>query len=156
MKKKLIKSYTIATLVIIIIAGFIYLTRSGYIDTHKKITLNQNDVTLVKTLKTPDGTILGNVNVTYITKDVFTALYIVKEIDGKNIVLYKINSDGFFNTLGKEEAVSKNNFYGYQFALIKDNYFVLHLLGNGGKDISDDATIVWNSDKMVFEIQRPN
>jgi len=154
MNKNLIR-LSLVVFVLIAVVGLIYSVRQHETDTHPKLTFNQSDITLVKTLKTSDGTILGNVNVTYIAEGVFTSLYIVKEVDGKNIIIYKINENGFFNVLGKEQAISKDNFYGYEFALVRDDYFVLHLVSANGNGASDDDTIAWNPNKNVFEIQRP-
>jgi hypothetical protein len=117
---------------------------------------NKDDITLAGTLKTSDGSILGEIYVTYIDRNVFSSLYISKEVDNKNIIVYKINSDGFFNTLGREQEISNINFYGYEFTRIEKDAFIVHLLTNNGKNVSDDFTVEWNYDKNIFEIQRPH
>ncbi|MCX6718447.1 MAG: hypothetical protein NTY81_02490 [Candidatus Staskawiczbacteria bacterium] len=153
MTKTIIKFISILVVALIVITALLYLVQR--IDTHKKITFNKSDITLVSTLKTPDGSILGDAYVTYLNKDVFTSLYITKEVDGKKIVIYKINSDGFFNTKGKDQEIVKDKFYGYKFVSIKSDNFVLYLLTDNGKGVSDDITVGWNYDKKVFEAQRP-
>jgi len=163
------KKYTYLIIVVlvslVIITCCLYLIRANK-KTSSELTLNESDVTLIKTLKTEDGTVLGDINVVSLHSaspgplsgesldDVFTELYVTKEVDGNNIILYKVNSNGFFNTLGRDLEISESGFYGYQFAAIYDDHFVLHLLTNDGKNTSDDVTVVWNTNKEIFEIYR--
>jgi len=174
MSKHLIKYSSIAIGGLAIILVFVYFSQKHneyrtdrqQTDNHPKLTFNEDEVTLIKTLRTQDGTLLGDITVTGLHSappdpssgrkldDTFTALYIVKKVDGKDIILYKINRDGFFNTRGKEMEFAQQSFYGYQFARIYEDHFIVHGLANNGKTISDDVTIEWNSAKALFEIQR--
>lgn len=107
-------------------------------------------------LHTPEGDELGSVYVTYLNEKVFTSLVVTKKIDEQEVVLYTINKDGFFNTLGKDGGIIESEFYGYEISSIGEDYFIVHLLTNKGRDVSDDLNIVWNKDQHIFEIQRPN
>lgn len=125
-------------------------------DSYPKITLNQSEVTLVKKLKAKDGTYLGDVYVTYTSKDLFSSLFITKKIDGKDDILYKINSSGFYHTQGKDEEIEQGNFYGFEFATITSDSISLHALYENGKSESDDATIIWNPNENIFTLFRVN
>lgn len=147
MNKKLLKSLLI---IIIMVGAMAVLIIKKNLPSYPEIVLDHP--VLISTLKSKDGNILGNVYVSYINKNIFSDLIISKEIDGKNAVIYKINSSGFYNILGKDVEFLNEGFYGFEFTLIKDDYFVLHILGDNGKNVSDDINVVWNIDKKIFEV----
>ncbi len=149
MNKNLFTSILI--IIVFIFVTFYFINQK---EQYKKIILNNNDVTYISTLKNKEGVTLGKIYVTYISKDIFKSLYVAKEVDDKNIIIYKVNDTGFSNTLGKDLEISQGGFYGYQFSLIKDEYFVLHYLTDNGNSVSDDVTVKWNNDKNVFEVQK--
>jgi hypothetical protein len=161
MIKRLIK-YALPVIALLIMAGLVYRVRqdspSFVHDTHPKVTFDQDDITFVRSLHGPDGSLIGSVYVTYTGEKMFSSLLISRIIDNKNIILYKIDRDGFFSTLGTDERLPeqvKNRFYGYEFVRTADDYIVVHLLTDGGHSVSDDVTIGWNLGKKAFEIQRP-
>jgi hypothetical protein len=120
----------------------------------------ENPLTHIGTLKTPEGSYLGDINVTYIDdkKDVFSTLYVVKNVAGQKTILYQIDSNGFSNTMGLDfdmnNAAHFASPWGFEFAKVFDDHFVLHLRTYDRKNVSDDWTISWNNNKKVFEIYR--
>ena len=70
----------------------------------------------------------------YLTKNIFTSLTIVKKVNGQDVIAYKINRDGFSNTLGSDGQITSNSFYGYELVSTSSDYIVVRLLTNGGKD----------------------
>lgn len=162
---------------VLILAGTLIVVGLAYVATTNKkapssITLYKDDVSLIKTLKAPDGAILGDLTVTHfntLPKDpevlnelgndhvrnldgAFDSLYVVKEINEKKTILYKVTREGFSNILGTEMEFANDKFYGFQFSAVFDDYFVLHGLANNGREISDDVTVKWNYEKNIFEI----
>ena len=131
----------------------IYLANSS--DAHQQFVFKKNEISFVSALSKPDGTSLGEIYVTYLSKPVFTSLFVSTKTGDKNIIIYKINKDGFFNTSGREQAISNFDFYGYEYTRIGKADFIVRLLTDNGKSVSDDFTISWNNDKNTFEIQKP-
>jgi hypothetical protein len=153
---KFLKTYRFLLLIFLfgVSALGVYL---GYsVDWHRQIIFRTGEISHVGTLSKPDGTNLGDIYVSYLNSTVFTSLLVSKKVGNDNVVIYKINKDGFYNTLGKEMAVSRDSFYGYEFTRIDKSDFIVHLLTDSGKSVSDDYTITWNNDKNTFEIQRPH
>jgi hypothetical protein len=80
-------------------------------------------------------------------------LFISQTVNGKNEIIYKINKDGFVNSLTKELDVPQD-LYGFQFSSLGDDYLKIHAVQNGGA-VSDDIIVRWYPDKKVFGIS-PN
>lgn len=156
--KKLINYWSILIALIFVGVLAIYLTHrpiTDQIESHPKLTFSENDIKLVKTLKSQDGSALGDLYVAYSGKTTFTTLLISKVVDGKNIVIYKADKDGLFNRIGQDVKFVNDNFYGYEFYALGDDYFIFHRLSNEGKDVSDDLRVEWNNDKKVFKVAWP-
>lgn len=134
----------------------VFLAFFGYATWLKFFPAKQGYGTFVTTLESQDGSVVGDVYAEYLTKNIFTSLTIVKKVNGQDAIAYKINRDGFFNTLGSDGQITSNSFYGYELVSTSSDYIVVRLLTNGGKDASDSANIIWDQDKGVFEIQRPD
>ncbi len=99
--------------------------------------------------------LIGSIYVSYVDigKNIFSNIYVVKEIDGKNILFYEINDKGFFNQINKDTEIPvTSNFYGYKISTTDKDSFMVNLVSNDEKDISDDVTVQWNYDKNIFEV----
>lgn len=157
--KNLIKNWPILISILFIgTLAFFLVNRSteNQIEPRPILTFDEKNIALVKTLKSPDGSTLGDIYVTYINKDVFSSLLVSKEVEGRNIVIYKADKDGLFNTQGKDVGIAHGNFYGYEFSNIGDDHFIFHYLGDEGKSVGDEMTVKWNYDKKIFEAEKPN
>jgi len=104
----------------------------------------------VHSLRTNDGTFIGDVYAKFINDTIFTDLYVISKMD----TLYSIKKSVLSNVDGKDSEVAKDGFYGYKFILKEDDYVVLSYYSNNGINISDDITIEWNYGKHILEIQK--
>jgi len=122
--------------------------------------VNKSIVTRVTTLKNPEGGILGNIDVIYIDdkKDVFSALYMTKEINGTSTLVYKMDADAFTNSLGVDFDMHKSaaqrpdtNPWGFEFHEIGGDYFAVNLRSYARDSVSDPIFVAWDKSKDVFE-----
>jgi hypothetical protein len=121
-----------------------------------KETLLHN-VTLVGPIKDSSNIIQGNLYATYITKDIFSSLYLIKKIDGKNIVIFKANGNGFLNTNEIMTDSVPQGFYGYRFSIIDQYHFKLSFIDKDHLDqvLAEDIGFVWDSKHNVLKIDGP-
>lgn len=161
MKKKQI--ILLATsLAILLIGGYAYLNHKYPFNretTLTKLTFNKSDVTFVQTLKDSNGTILGDLNVLDLNREnkTFSALFVSKLVDGKNIIIYQVDANGFSSNLGQDSpGAGRERFSGLKFVSVGVDNFTLSILTDNGKGISDDQIIRWNKKKKVFELFRPD
>jgi hypothetical protein len=116
-------------------------------------------VTFVQTLKDANGTLLGDLNVVDLNpKDkTFSALFVSKVVNGKNIIIYQVDANGFYGTFGQDSpGPGKERFSGPKFASVGTDSFTLNVLTNNGKDISDAQLVQWNKKKTAFKLFKPN
>ena len=99
---------------------------------------------------TINGEYIGDLYVNTINDTIFNSLRIINKLD----TIYKINKLEFWNKNGEDFKIPKNysQFYGYSFALIDEESFVLNSYSNEGKNIGDNLTIIWNESSKIFEI----
>jgi hypothetical protein len=153
---KFLKTYRLLLLIFLLVVSSLGVYLGYSVDWHRQLIFRTGEISHVGALSKPNGTNLGDIYVTYLNSTVFTSLLVSKKGGNDNVVIYKINKDGFYNTLGKEMAVSRDGFYGYEFTRIDKSDFIVHLLADNGKSVSDDYTIEWNNETGIFEIQRPH
>jgi hypothetical protein len=106
------------------------------------LVFNKSEITSLHNLVHNEKDI-GQINVKY-TDDkhmIFSDLYVVKNIDGKDIILYKITKDGFFR-LGQEEftfdSAEIGGFGGYELVFIGNDFF--YCSGNWSRSETTFAT----------------
>lgn len=127
--------------------------------TENKITFDKSDVTFIKTLKYSDGTVLGDLNILDFNSknQTFSALFVSKLIDGKNIIIYQVDANGSSNTIGQDSKGSgKQRFYALRLESVGADNFTYYILTDDGKGISDALVVRWNKDKNVFELFKPD
>lgn len=116
------------------------------------LTPSQSDsLKLVAKLQTRDGEYLADLYVMPVVGEIFESFLIGKVVDGTLDTLYSVNSHNFKSGQNIELTVNSSNFYGYKFALIKDDYIVFHLLRDEGEKISDNMTIKWDYSLNKFK-----
>jgi hypothetical protein len=155
------------TLSIIILSAILIITGCAYsiykyslnTGTGTKIALNKDEVTFIQTLKDSNGTPLGDLNVLDLNpkSKTFSALFISKLVDGKNVIIYQVDANGSSNTLGQDSAgAGKEPFFGLQFASVGTDNFTFYILTDKGKGISDAQVVHWNETKDEFELIKPD
>ena len=115
---------------------------------------NQADYKLVHQFYSKDKEPLGNVYAKYISDDVFTSMVIKINAEGRNEILYFIDSTRLIKKDGIDIEVFAEGFYGYKVVLAKDDYIVINYLRNKGKNVSDDITIEWNYAEKKFQMMK--
>jgi hypothetical protein len=119
------------------------------------LVLNKSEITAVRNLA-HNGKDIGQINVKYIDNGhaVFSDLYVVKNIEGKNIILYKITQDGFYR-LGQDEftfnAAKIGGFGGYQLVFIGNDFFIVQEIGADQKQHSRLVSIFWDDKIGQFQ-----
>src|SRR5262249_2507586 len=123
------------------------------------IALNKDEVTFIQTMKDSNETPLGDLNVLDLNpkSKTFSALFISKRVDGKNVIIYQVDANGSSNTLGQDSAgAGKERFFGLQFASLGTDNFTYYILTDKGKGISDAQVVRWNKNNDVFELLKPD
>ena len=110
------------------------------------LTFKKDEIFNAGELKS-DGNIVGRVNVKYIDtkRSIFSEMYIIKNIDGKDYVLYTLKLDGFFELAiaymkqdgffhsGDKDIVfvpkEYGGFLGYHLVFIGNDFFLVQYLG---------------------------
>ncbi|GEM_PF-2773087 len=123
--------------------------------TPKVLTFNRDEVFNVWELK-HKGSSIGQINVKYSNKDhiIFSELYVTRNIDGKDIILYKINEGGFFRFGDRDlgfDSKKYGGFLGYRLLLIGNDFLVVQYLGIDSSKFSDPISVYWNPDKNQFQ-----
>jgi hypothetical protein len=102
-----------------------------------------------------NGKDIGQINVKYIDNNhaIFSDLYVVKNIDGKNVIIYKITQDGFFR-LGQDEltfdAAKIGGFGGYGLVFVGNDFFIVQEIGADRKQHSRLVSIFWDDKTGQF------
>lgn len=89
-----------------------------------------------------------------IALDVFSELLVVDERGSSKRVIYLLDKNRFLGTHGIDTEPESSGFYGYKVVLKSPDYFVVNYMSNGGKNVSDDVTISWNSRLERFELEK--
>jgi hypothetical protein len=119
------------------------------------IALQRDEIYFVHNL-VHKGEDIGQIAVKYTdSKDVvFSDLYVVKNIDGKNIILYKTTRDGFFRLDGEDFQFDLNKlggFGGYQLVFLGNDFFVVQELSADHKSYSSLVAIYWDDKNKQYQ-----
>lgn len=104
------------------------------------LVFNKNEITSVRNL-VHNGKDIGQIYVKYVDNEhtIFSDLYVVENLEGKNNILYKITQEGFFR-LGQNEftfdAAKIGGFGGYELAFIGNDFFIVQEIGTDLKQHS--------------------
>jgi hypothetical protein len=111
----------------------------------------QNDEFIsIHEFKSKSGVSLGQLQVRYISKEVFDSLRIVKITGKQENVLYRIDESRFYSGDALEQEVYDPGFYGYKIATLDSDHVILTYMRNKGKSASDNVIIKWDSDSASF------
>jgi hypothetical protein len=113
---------------------------SGYSEIHK-FDFNQSGV-------------LASLYGKSIAPDVFSELLVVDKSGSSKRVIYLLDEKRFLGTHGIDTEPESLGFYGYKVVLTAPDYFVVNYMSNGGKNVSDDVTVYWNSARKWFELEK--
>jgi uncharacterized protein YcfL len=118
------------------------------IDNSTYSVIDTSTFNYVYDLKGKDDEHLGKVFIKEVHDSLFNELKIIKD----NNLIYHINKTEFSNINGTDIRTRKDNFHGWSFLLKKDDYFVLNLYYNLGRNVGDNVNLKWNYDEKVFEV----
>jgi hypothetical protein len=100
--------------------------------------------------KNTGGVSLGQLQVKFISKEVFDSLRIVKTTARQEKVLYRIDESKFYSGDVLEQEVYDPGFYGYKITTLDSDHVVLTYMRNKGKSASDNIIIKWDDDSAAF------
>jgi hypothetical protein len=104
----------------------------------------------VHEFKNKSGVSLGQLQVRYISKEVFDSLRIVKTAGKQENVLYRIDESRFYSGDTLEQEVYDPGFYGYKVVTLAPDHVLLTYMRNKGKSASDNIIIKWDADSAAF------
>jgi hypothetical protein len=100
--------------------------------------------------KNQKGVSLGQLQVRYISSDVFNSLRIVRTKGKQEEILYRIDKSMFYSWDALEQEVSDPNFYGYKIADLTAEQVVLDYVRKKSKTISNNIILQWDADSALF------
>ncbi|HEX5055228.1 MAG TPA: hypothetical protein VFX02_01900 [Gammaproteobacteria bacterium] len=103
--------------------------------------------------KSKSGTLLGQLQVRYISREIFDSLKIVKAAAKQEEVLYRIDNAIFYSRGELEKEIYDPGFYGYKIAELAADHVTLTYMRNKGKSASDNFIIKWDSASQAFHRQ---
>ena len=119
-------------------------------------SFKEDEITKVGELRYNGSAYIGDVYVRYTDKrrNIFSDAIVSREENGKNIILYRLNKEGFFKF--GEPDVSFNEkefggFLGYITPLMGNDFFVVQYLGADKTKISDLLVVYWDPNNKQFQ-----
>ena len=102
-------------------------------------------------------TYIGDIYVRFTDKsrNIFSDLIVSRNVDGKNLILYRVTKDGFFRFGEQEFGFDEKEFggfLGYVTPLIGNDFFVVEYLGADKTKSSDPLIVYWDSDSKQFRV----
>ena len=117
-----------------------------------ELTNTANGIKHISQLKEKNGQIIGDLIVNEIGTDIFNDLFVINKNHEQSDTIYSIIGTTFKNKKGIDFTFSNEDFFGYRFVLIKDDYFEIIFLSKGGTIESDILTIKYNTKEKLFEV----
>ncbi len=121
-------------------------------DSNLKSKLHEYE--FVYTLKNKTDNYLGDVYIKKVNDSVFHSLLIINNLEKSTTKLYEISNYILSNNIGIDIEIRKEEFWGYRFELMKNDYFVLTALHDKGKSVTDAISIEWSYEDQIFEVSK--
>lgn len=103
--------------------------------------------------KAKSGASLGQLQVRYISREIFDSLKIVKTTGKGEEVLYRIDKSVFYSRDELEKEIYDPGFYGYKIAELAADRVTLTYMRNKGKSAYDNFIIKWDAASKAFHRQ---
>ncbi|SRR6266481_5042677 len=158
--RKHLSVYLILFGAVIFIGLFVTIVFHSYSNTKNKIdtvhtptttttlvaSFKEDEITRVGELKYNGTTYVGDIYVRYTDKSrgIFSDLIVSRDVEGKNIILYKLTKDGFFRFGERDIGFNEKEFggfLGFIAPLIGNDFFVVQYLGADKTKFSDPLIV---------------
>jgi hypothetical protein len=112
-----------------------------------------NGFMTIHEFKNKSGASLGQLEVRYVSREIFDSLKIVKTTGKQEEVLYRIDKSIFYSRDELEKEIYDPGFYGYKTAELAADHVTLTYMRNKGKSASDNFIIKWDPASQAFHRQ---